>query len=580
MESISAWVLTIIATAILATLVWVSLRQKQPAGLWWAGAGTLLTIDGLMTLVPIPALLAPYSTHFSGAFATWLLYRGCRAYAKRPAHPAAAILALSATLAWIGLQELGAARFTFYASAVASIPLLVLATTTLLAAATTTMGRLFAYSIVGMIGLFVAFPGLEGSGLTSEGVAELWLAAVCPIGLLATCLLLESHMLETHHALLQTGELLRLGTQVAGFGTWTLDPATRQHTWSEDLYPIFGMTLDMPVPSQREMLGMISEEDREAVSAAVGEACRGERELDIEYRTTTPDRKTRYVRSRAQLIEAPDARRLLIGTTVDVTAHRNALEELRRYRTHLEEIVEQRTAALEASQQQLVDSRKLASIGTLTAGLAHQINNPVGSILAAAGYARHCEGDADEIEILRAAARDIEQEATRCGDIVRDMLRFASNRPTDKKLISIDPILERVRHAFRRVEQETGASLELDLRGPAPRINASAIELEQALTNLVENALQSSHSGARVVVERSETGDQVRVAVRDDGRGIPAKDLPHVLDPFFTSRPDHGGTGLGLSVAHGIAREHGGTLTIASEEGRGTIAVLSIPIAS
>lgn len=157
------------------------------------------------------------------------------------------------------------------------------------------------------------------------------------------------------------------------------------------------------------------------------------------------------------------------------------------------------------------------------------------------------------------------------------MLRFASDRPTDKKVIPIDAILERTRHTLLRVVREREASLTLTLDDPSPRVCVSAIELEQAVTNIVENALQSKPKGAQVRIDRGATDHQVRITVSDDGCGIDGADLGHVLDPFFTSRLEQGGTGLGLSVAHGIALEHGGGLTLESEPGKGTTVTLTLP---
>lgn len=252
--------------------------------------------------------------------------------------------------------------------------------------------------------------------------------------------------------------------------------------------------------------------------------------------------------------------------------------ELRKYRSDLERLVESKTQELALSQQRLHHSERLASIGTLTAGLAHQVNNPVGSIMAAAGFAKHCREADDELETLRKAVEDIEHEAARCGEIVRDMLRFASDRPTDKKVVPIESILERAGHAVRRLARERGATVEIDAPAPCIPVLASAIELEQALTNVVENAIQSRPRGAQVRITRRLVGSgEVRIEVLDDGCGIAEDELDQVLDPFFTSRLEAGGTGLGLSVAHGIIQEHGGRITIDSEPGKGTTVALTLP---
>ena len=264
---------------------------------------------------------------------------------------------------------------------------------------------------------------------------------------------------------------------------------------------------------------------------------------------------------------------------MDVTAQRTTLDELRAYRNELEALVEQRTSELSVSQRKLHHSERLASIGTLTAGLAHQVNNPVGAILAASEYANRCRDNPAEIEILRQGMKDISEEARHCGEIVRNMLRFASDRETDKKTLPIDTILMSAMKSVRRIRTALDVDFDLLTKGPSPLVNASSIEIEQALMNLIENAVQSRDQDLDIRITRETAGEVVRVIVRDNGRGIPSSDLGRVLDPFFTSRLAAGGTGLGLSVAHEIAREHGGDLTVESELGFGTTAVLSLPTA-
>ena len=577
MEWIGAGVLATIAFAMLGTLFWVSRNQDEHAGRWWIAAGTVMAVNAVVTLVGQPAFLFPLaSEHAAAPLSGWLLYRGACEYTGRRPQAWVAGIAVFSIFGWFAARALARPDLMFDAAAVGTtIPVLV-SIARLFQVARTPLGRLLAISMSVPIGLILVHPWFHAVDSSPALEIRIWLAALSAICLLASCVILERRMAESNHALRQTAEQLRLGTLISGMGTWTVDPGTGAVEWSEEMYRIYGMTPDMPVPTGRDQLALLAEEDREPFLRAIEAVHENGFELDHEFRLDLPGGKPRYARSRAQFIRTPEGRPILIGTTVDITDHRQALEELRRHRHHLEELVAQRTAELAASQQRLLHSQRLASIGTLTAGLAHQVNNPVGSILAAAGFAKRCRNEADELEILRYAVDDIEREAKRCGDIVHDMLRFASDRPTDKKCIPIDPLLERICVSLRRREPETGSTISFSARGPGPVVEASAIELEQAVANLIENAIQSSDKGVRVMIERSTVGDEVQIRVRDDGPGIPPEHLAHVLDPFYTSRLDAGGTGLGLSVAHGIAREHGGSLRLESTPGEGTTALLSL----
>ena len=403
------------------------------------------------------------------------------------------------------------------------------------------------------------------------------------MGLLPTYAILERSSERQAKNAEERSEQLRLGAVIGGVGTWTLDLNSGQAYWSDELYAIYGLPLGSPVPDSEGHLAFINREDRDRIEKGIQTAIERRGGLDIEFGIGNDPRNPRYARTRARYIMRPNGKPVLVGTTTEITEYRSAIEELRLYRSSLEDVVAKRTEELATSQQRLMHSEKLASIGTLTAGLAHQVNNPVGSILAAADFAMLCEGDDDELLVLRRAVTDIKREASRCGDIVRDMLRFASDRPTEKKIIEIDALLARVRQSLRHVERDSGASLSLHFDGPGPRVHASAIEIEQAVTNLVDNAFQSRDDGAHVVIERRieqrRDGDFVAIVVKDNGCGIPSAELSHVMDPFFTSRRDAGGTGLGLSVVHGIVKQHGGELHVTSDVDVGTTVEFTLPLA-
>ncbi len=580
MPWIGAGVLATIAFAMLGTLFWVSRNQSENAGRWWVAAGVVMAINGIVTLAGHPAFLFRLaSDHAVAPLSAWLLYRGVCEYSGRRPQAWIGGVALASILGWFVAWGLERPDLSFVAAAVGTVVPILVSIARLFRMAKTPLGRLLAASMAIPLVLIVVHPSFHSATSPPGLEIRVWLAALSAICLLASCAIFERRMAESNHALRQTAEQLRLGAIISGLGTWTVDPRSGAVEWSEEMFPIYGMKPDMRVPTGDDQLALIAEEDREPFRRAVEAAYEHGVELDQEFRINIPGGEPRYARSRAQFIRTPGNRSILIGTTVDITAHRRALEELRQHRHHLEELVARRTAELAASQQRLLHSQRLASIGTLTAGLAHQVNNPVGAILAAAGFAKRCRDEPEELETLRYAVDDIANQAKRCGEIVRDMLRFASDRPTDKKLVPIDPLLDRIRASLRHLEQESDSTISFKADGPSPVVEASTIELEQAVANLIENAIQSREKGVHVSIDRSTVGDRVQIRIRDDGPGIPAEHLDHVLDPFYTSRLDAGGTGLGLSVAHGIAREHGGSLRLESAPGEGTTALLSLPVA-
>jgi len=268
----------------------------------------------------------------------------------------------------------------------------------------------------------------------------------------------------------------------------------------------------------------------------------------------------------------------LVVTSRDVT-DRLAAERLREEgREELESLVEETSVALDVSMRELKQSQRLASIGTLASGIAHQINNPVGSIQMGAEYALLSEGAENEREIWREALQNDVDQAQRCGQIVRSMLQFARNEPTAKSEIDLSVILKRVcdqTDGYARNQLAT-----IDTTGIESPLNVfgSAIELEQALLNIVRNATESSSGPVRVEIRSTREQGFARVIVSDDGHGMDQQDVDRAFDPFFTTRLGRGGTGLGLSVAHGVITDHGGALSIESKKGVGTTMKISIPL--
>jgi signal transduction histidine kinase len=272
-----------------------------------------------------------------------------------------------------------------------------------------------------------------------------------------------------------------------------------------------------------------------------------------------------------------------IGTLVD--AFNDMLQrvqdrdaELESNRDELEHLVDERTHELMRSQESLRRSERLATVGTLAAGIAHQINNPIGSILNGAQYALLCEGDDDYIDIWRRSLGDHESEARRCGRIVRSILQFSRDEPTERWSDDLTEVARRSVMLATPYAEEQCVTLHFR---PAPESMPavfSPIEIEQVLVNLIRNAIEAVEvPPGDVQVTLWASDDWVRVTVTDDGQGIPADQVNRVFDPFFTTRLPLGGTGLGLSVAHGIIVDHGGTLEVESEVGKGSTFTVSLP---
>ncbi len=253
---------------------------------------------------------------------------------------------------------------------------------------------------------------------------------------------------------------------------------------------------------------------------------------------------------------------------------------------HLVREIEERkraTDALVESEAQLRAAERLASVGTLAAGIAHEINNPIGSILAAAQFAQVIdqgaqEPDENDRQEIRKALADIETEAKRCGGIVRSVLQFSRDERTEKWDCRLGDVLARSIQLYE-ARASTAKPPEIDLLLPAVDIwvHVNPIQIEQAVVNLISNAVEAGSSRVSVGAEERAGERVAMIRVLDNGPGIPTQDRLRIFEPFFTTRRETGGTGLGLSVVHGIAAEHGGQLKIEGGIDGGAAALLELP---
>jgi signal transduction histidine kinase len=250
--------------------------------------------------------------------------------------------------------------------------------------------------------------------------------------------------------------------------------------------------------------------------------------------------------------------------------------------------VEEETSARLRALEQLRHADRLTTVGKLASGLAHELGTPLNVI---AGRARMiANGEIDGPEEGAESARIIADQADRMTRIVRQLLDFARRRPTEKCSADVGEIARQTAAMLEPLAAKRNVAL--DCAAPAAPVRAvvDAPQIQQALTNLVVNAIQACEREREVAISVSRREDApdgrhgarlagpfALIEVRDQGAGIPAEHLDEVFDPFFTTKPVGEGTGLGLSVAHGIALEHGGWIDVDSEPGRGSCFRIWLP---
>ena len=259
----------------------------------------------------------------------------------------------------------------------------------------------------------------------------------------------------------------------------------------------------------------------------------------------------------------------------DVTERKQAEEQLKRYREHLEELVEQRTEELHDSQEQLRRSECLASIGTLAAGIAHEINNPVGQVLLAAQAAQAAHAAGTDSKRLEKPLADIVNYANRCKNIVQNIQRFARKETSDKIPCDLNHITRQAGELMQEYARKRNCEISYALAENLPKISLNKIGIEQVLVNLIKNAIEAR--ARSVAIQTRCNNEKIRLIVEDNGEGIPDQVKKRLFDPFYTTRQSLGGTGLGLSLVHGIIREHGGNIDVQGEPGQGTTFTITLP---
>jgi two-component system NtrC family sensor kinase len=232
---------------------------------------------------------------------------------------------------------------------------------------------------------------------------------------------------------------------------------------------------------------------------------------------------------------------------------------------------------LQDTHLQLVSSEKMASLGKLAAGIAHEINNPLGGILI---YSSLMMEDLSEEDPKRSDLARIVQEAGRCKDIVKSLLEFArqtepKKEPTDINRAINDGLFFLVNQALFhniRIVKEFDPFL--------PLVRGNAGQLKQVFMNIIVNAAEAMHGNGTLTIRTLPSPDRktVRIEFADTGEGIPEENLSRIFDPFFTTKDVGKGTGLGLATSYGIVQDHGGTITVTSKVGVGTSFIIELPI--
>jgi PAS domain S-box-containing protein len=375
-----------------------------------------------------------------------------------------------------------------------------------------------------------------------------------------------THMKLTEDELRQSRDNLNRAQRLAKIGSFERDLRTGEVIGSEEFYRIFGFDPQMPAPVKEEFLPLIHPDDRAGYETSMTASEQGLQASPLTYRFQCHDGSIKWIYTEIEMIfddEGNPIRR--IGTIRDVTETRMA---------------EERQRELE---RQLLHSQKLDALGTLAGGIAHDLNNTLMPILALSQLLmQQMPEGSSEREDLETVV-----QASRHGrDLVQRILAFSRNQKAAKTRVNLAATIGQ---AMQMLRPTIPATVLINQQiEDVPPILADAGQLQQIIVNLVTNARQAIGTDlGTITVEVSPAsrrssrcrGDFVRLRVADTGCGMDAETKDRIFEPFFTTKDVGEGTGLGLSVVHGIIADHGGRIEVKSEPGEGTEFTILLPAA-
>jgi len=243
----------------------------------------------------------------------------------------------------------------------------------------------------------------------------------------------------------------------------------------------------------------------------------------------------------------------------------------------LEKKVEERTKELREMQAHLIQSEKLASLGKLAAGVAHEINNPLGGILI---YSHLILEDLNKESPYYSNLRKIVKETSRCKEIVKGLLEFARPKEPETSIVNINDVVEKSLSIIETKTLFQNIKIKKKYSSSLPKITADSAQLQQVFINMIINAAEAMEGNGSLTIETgiNDSGKQIIIRFQDTGPGIPEEVKNRLFEPFFTTKEVGKGTGLGLAICYSFIRKHNGTIEVKSKLNQGSTFIVKLPI--
>lgn len=410
-------------------------------------------------------------------------------------------------------------------------------------------------------------------------------------------------------------ERFRLAETAAAVGTWEWDMKTNIAQYSDEYFRIIGIAPTSVGQTYAEWMKIIHPEDRDKAAADIRNVMENHADYHSEYRIVRPDGDIRWLESKGRMSNAVEGKQTgMIGAVIDITERKKAEQQVVEQLEHVAGINAQLLAVnkqLEFAKNQLLQSDKMAAIGLLAAGIAHEINNPVGYVNSNLSTLEKYLGITfnimDKYEVAAALLKDddpLKEELRQ----LRTKFKFDFIHKDIKKLVAesqqgLDRVtkiildLKDFSHAdsneqwvWANVHRGLDSTLnvvwnELKYKcevvkeyGTLPDIYCLPSQLNQVFMNILVNAAQAIEVRGKITLRTGQEGNRIWIDIIDTGQGIPAENIPHLYEPFFSTKPVGRGTGLGLAVSYSIVERHHGSIEVHSKVGEGSTFRVWLPV--
>jgi two-component system NtrC family sensor kinase len=263
----------------------------------------------------------------------------------------------------------------------------------------------------------------------------------------------------------------------------------------------------------------------------------------------------------------------------------SANEELKNWSQQLEYKVQKKSEELGAARNELIHIERIASLGKLSSSVAHELNNPLSGILVYTKLIHKQLSNPDlsqsKKETILKQLTLIETETKRCGDIVKGLLDFSRSEQQGFEEQHIHPVLQECYELMLHSIKISNIRFTINLTAVSDMVLCSANQIKQACVAIIVNASEAIHENGEISITTSNPDkSSIRIEISDNGIGISPDDIPHIFEPFFSTKRDASGIGLGLSIVHGIIKSHNGKINVKSDPGRGTTMSVILPLIS